>query len=189
MGLSTAACGAPRLPLFRLLSVALLCTALAPAAAQGVVPSDLAARVQEQLRLGQAEAALQALDAAQAGRLADASLHFLRGVALMDLKRNEQASEVFTALAEAYPELPDPWNNLALLHVRAGQPELARQALEVALRNDPSHRTARLNLGEVHLMLAAQSWQRAGQSAPLEPAQRRRLEVVRELLSTGLPGR
>lgn len=189
MGLSIAACGAPRLPLFRPLFLALLCTALAPAAAQRGAPPDLAARVQEQLRLGQAPAALQTVDAALAGKPGDAALRFLRGVALMDLQRNAQASEVFTALAEEYPELPDPWNNLALLHVRAGQPELARQALQVALRNDPSHRTARLNLGEVHLMLAAQSWQQAAQVAALEPAQLRRLAAVRELLNTGLPAR
>jgi tetratricopeptide (TPR) repeat protein len=159
------------------------------AAAQTVKAPNPGPLVEELLRRGQAADALSTVNAALASQPRDAALRFLRGVALMDLQQDAQAVEVFTALAEEYPELPDPWNNLALLHVRAGQPDLARRALEVALRNDPSHRTARLNLGEVYLLLAAQSWQQAAQLAPLEPAQTRRLAAVRELLSTPVPGR
>jgi Flp pilus assembly protein TadD len=157
--------------------------------AQAFATASPATQVQELLRQGQADSALDKVDAALIAEPRNASLRFLRGVSLMDLQRDAEAAQAFTALAEEYPELPDPWNNLALLHVRAGQTERARQALEVALRNDPGHRTARLNLGEVYLMLAAQSWQAAANIAALEPAQLRRLDVVRELLSTALPGR
>ncbi len=175
--------------LFLACGMALSGLTLSPALAQPVATANPMPLAQEQLRQGQPLQALQTLDQALALQPRDAALRFLRGVALMDLQRDDQAARTFTDLAEEYPELPDPWNNLALLHVRAGQPERARLALETALRNDPSHRTARLNLGEVYLMLAAQSWQQASQSAALEPAQQRRLSVVRELLSTGLPGR
>lgn len=145
--------------------------------------------VQELLRRGQADVALRAADDELTRQPRSAELRFLRAVALMDLQRNIEAAQAFTALAEEYPELPDPWNNLALLHVRAGQFEMARQALETALRNDPTHRTARLNLGEVYLMLAAQSWEVAAQQSVLEPAWARRLQAVRDLLGTPLPGR
>ncbi len=163
--------------------------ASSPAAAQPITIPNPAPLIQELLRQGQAAAALGSVNAALTSQPKDAALRFLRGVSLMDLQRDAEAALAFTELAEEYPELADPWNNLALLHVRAGQPERARQALELALRNDPSHRTARLNLGEVYLMLAAQSWQAAADIAALEPAQLRRLNAVRELLSTALPGR
>jgi Flp pilus assembly protein TadD len=144
--------------------------------------SGTAASVQELLRRGQFEAALQAVDRGVAARPGDAEMRFLRAVVLMEMQRDSEALAAFVRLTEDFPELPDPWNNIALLHARAGRAEAARQALETALRNDPSHRTARINLGQVHLMLAAQSWELAASAAPLEPALRQRLEAVRALL-------
>ena len=55
--------------------------------------------------------------------------------------------------------------------------------LETALRNDPGHRTARSNLGEVHLMLAAQAWELASATGPVDVVLLRRLEGVRALLA------
>jgi Tfp pilus assembly protein PilF len=111
-------------------------------------------------------------------------------VALMELRRDDDAMALFAQLGQEYPELPEPFNNIALLHVRAGQLEPARQALETALRNDPSHRVARLNLGEVHLMLAVQAWDRAAGLGPLDARMLRRLESARALIAAAtLPGR
>lgn len=147
--------------------------------------------VQELLSRGQAQAALQRLEARE-GALAlangatagtDAELRFLRGVALMDLQRNAEALAWFERMTQDLPELPDPFNNIALLHVRAGRLEPARQALETALRNDPSYRVARANLGLVHLMLAVQAWEQVSASGPVDPQLTRRLEGARALLA------
>jgi len=148
----------------------------------------LAARADEVTELrallarGDAETALARAQAAVAAQPRDAQLRFLQAVALMDLKRDDEALALFTRLAQEYPELPDPQNNIALLHARAGRLDQARLALEAALRNDPSHRLARTNLGQVYLMLAAQAWETAATTGPLEPALQRRLEAVRTLL-------
>ena len=156
-------------------ALALLCAA--PAWADDV------AEVRAMLARGDAEAALQRAQAAAAAQPRDAQLRFLQAVALMDLKRDDEALALFTRLSQDYPELPDPQNNIALLHARAGRLEPARQALETALRNDPSHRLARTNLGQVYLMLAVQAWEQAAVGGPLEPALQRRLEAVRALLA------
>lgn len=148
--------------------------------------------VQELLARGQAQVALQRLEArdtalALANGLTagiDAELRFLRGVALMDLQRNAEALAWFERMTQDHPELPDPFNNIALLHVRAGRLEPARQALETALRNDPSYRVARANLGLVHLMLAVQAWEQVAAAGPVDPQLTRRLEGARALLST-----
>jgi len=126
-------------------------------------------------------AALLAI-AAPAWTQGTAQERFLQGVALMDEQRDAAALEVFVQLTQEYPGLPDPYNNIALLHARAGRLEEARQALEVALRNDPGHRTARANLGRVHLMLAVQSWELAAAAGPLDLQTQRMLEGARALL-------
>lgn len=131
---------------------------------------------------GEAAAALPRIEKAAAANPRDVQLRFLQGVALMDLQRHAEALDHFSRMAQDYPELPDPHNNIALLHARAGRLEQARQALELALRNDPSHRAARSNLGQVYLMLAVQAWELAAAEGPLDTALLRRLEVVRSLL-------
>ena len=112
----------------------------------------------------------------------DAQARFLVGVVLMDMGRDADALAVFTRLSQDYPELPDPFNNIALLHARAGRLEQARQALDAALRNDPSHAAARVNLGQIYLMLAVQTWDQAAAVGPLDLPLRRKLDAVRALL-------
>lgn len=180
-------------------------TAASPAGAAG---SEEVRAVQDLLARGQAQAALERLLAREGGGNAaagaagtasaanlangtassiDAELRFLHGVALMDLQRNAEALAWFERMSQDHPELPDPFNNIALLHVRAGRLEPARQALETALRNDPSYRVARANLGLVHLMLAVQAWEQVVAGGPVEPQLLRRLEGARALLAGGVP--
>ena len=123
--------------------------------------ADAVAEVQTLLAAGNLAGALERAERALADKPGDAKARFVHGVVLMDLQRDEAALAVFTLLTQEYPELPDPYNNVALLQARAGRPDLALQALQNALRSDPGHRTARANLGRVHLMLAVQAWEQA----------------------------
>ena len=146
------------------------------------VIADDAAEVRALLARGDLAAALQRAERAAAANPRDAQARFLQGVVLMDLQRNDDAMALFTRLSQEYPELPDPLNNIALLHSRAGRLELARQALESALRNDPGHRTARANLGHLHLMLAVQAWEQLAAAGTLDAPLQRQLEGARALL-------
>ena len=147
--------------------------------------ADAVADVQALLGAGNLAGALERADRALRDKPGDAKARFVYGVVLMDLQRDEEALAVFTQLTQEYPELPDPYNNVALLQARAGRPDLALQALQNALRSDPGHRTARANLGRVHLMLAVQAWERAAASGPLEPPMQRLLDGARALLASG----
>ena len=135
------------------------------------------------LAAGRPAEALQRTEQALLVAPRDAQTRFVHGVVLIELRRDAEALELFTRVAQEFPELPEPQNNIALLHARNGRLEAARVALESALRNDPGHRAARANLAEVHLMLAVAAWEQLGQAAPLEPRLARRLEAVRALLS------
>ena len=102
------------------------------------------------------------------------------GVVLTDMKRTAEAMQVFVALTRDYPELADPYNNLAVLYAADGQLQSALTALQTALRNDPAHRAARENLGDVYLALALQAWSAASAVAKGDDAELgRKLRLAR----------
>lgn len=142
--------------------------------------ADLATDVRGLLDRAEPVAALARLEAATPAERAQPRLAFMRGVALMDLRRDSEALSVFTQLTESHPQLPDPYNNIAAIHARAARWNDARIALETALRNDASHALARENLGDVHLQLALEHWGIAERAAG-GPALERKLRLGREL--------
>ncbi|OYU75027.1 MAG: hypothetical protein CFE45_33535, partial [Burkholderiales bacterium PBB5] len=79
------------------------------------------------------------------------------------------------------PDLPEPYNNLAVLHASAGRLERAREALDVALRLDPAYRTAHENLGDVLVRLAQRAYEAAAAGGQSEPALQAKLRLVRDL--------
>ena len=134
-------------------------------------------------RSGKVEEALAKADAAIAAEPRAAQMRFLKGVMLTELKREDEALQVFVALTQDYPELADPYNNLAVIYASKGQFSNALAALQSALRNDPKHRAARENLGDVYLVLAQQAWgdarvQSKGDDAELA----RKLRLAQDIL-------
>ncbi len=159
-----------------------LVLALAAALMPGLARADALADARALASQGDMTAALRRVDAAMAAEPRDVQLRFMRGVLLLDLQRDAEALAHFELMGLEFPELPDPFNNLALLHARALRLDEARVALETALRNDPGHRTARANLGQVYLMLAARALETLAAQGPVEPQQQRRLDAVRALI-------
>lgn len=93
----------------------------------------------------------------------DVQLMFLHARALSALGRHDQAIDIYRDMTTQYPELPEPWNNLAAEYVKQGKLEMAQDALTMALAANPNYGTAKANMGEVQLMLARQSFQGAAQ--------------------------
>ena len=151
--------------------------------AGALAAASLPDEVNSLLAAGRTAEALQRSEQALMVSPRDAQARFVHGVVLMELRRDAEAMEQFERLAQEFPELPEPLNNIALLHARAGRLDTARLTLESALRNDPGHRAARANLAEVHLMLAVAAWEQLARTGPLDPRQSRRLEAVRALLA------
>ena len=139
--------------------------------ASGPLQADEAQDIEKLYRAGDIEQAMRRADAAIAAQARAAQIRFLKGVMLTDLKREAEATQIFLALTEDFPELPDPYNNLAVLYAAGGQLQSALNALQTALRNDPTHRAARENLGDVYLALAAAGLDRG---ASHEQGRRRR---------------
>ena len=127
----------------------------------GLSLADEAAAVNLLLKAGQTAEAMVKLDQLLALKPKDPQLRFLKGNLLSDSKRTAEAIAVFTLLNEDYPELPEPYNNLAVLYAGQGQYDKARAALEAAVRGNPNYGTAFENLGDVYVRLAAQAYGRA----------------------------
>jgi len=163
------------------------CLAFLPALGSAQMPSQakpsLSDEVTRLVAAGRAQEALQRAEFALQTSPRDAQTRFVHAVVLMELQRDAQALAAFSQLAQEFPELPEPLNNIALLQVRAGRLDAARATLEAALRNDPGHRAARANLAEVHLMLARAAWEQLAQSGPLDASLARRLDAVKALLA------
>ena len=70
---------------------------------------------------------------------------------------------MFTRLTEDFPELPEPYNNLAALYAQRKEYDKARTALEMAVRANPDYALAHENLGDVYAKLAARAYERAHQ--------------------------
>ncbi|CAD5366146.1 TPR_REGION domain-containing protein [Rubrivivax sp. A210] len=174
------------LPRFSLvLALAALLLAAAPVRADRM--AEEAAAVRTLMARGELTQALQRAEKAATAQPGDAAAQFLLGLVLMEQGRDTEALALYIRMAESWPELPDPYNNIALLRARRGDYEAARLALEAALRNDPGHRIARANLGRVHLLLAVQAWEQLGAQGPLDVALQRQLDEARALLAGGAP--
>ena len=133
-------------------------------------PADALQEANKLLKQGQQADALDKVDQYLANKPKDAQGRFLKGLILSEMNRQQDAIAVFTKLTEDYPELPEPYNNLAALYAKKGRYDEARVALETATKANPSYALAFENLGDLYLRLASESYKRAqslGSKSPL----------------------
>lgn len=96
-----------------------------------------------------------------AKRPADPQMRFMKGVLLTEQGKSDEAIAIFTKLTEDYKDLPEPYNNLAVLYAGKGDYDKARMTLEKAIRTSPSYMTAYENLGDVYGKMASQAYDKA----------------------------
>lgn len=175
------------LSLRRLPLVAALVAALAaPVAA--FAQTDAYAEVNRLLRAGQASEALSMAEQYLSNRPNDPQMRFLKGVVQTESGKTADAIATFTRLTEDYPELPEPYNNLAVLYAGQSQFDKARAALEMAIRTNPSYATAHENLGDVYAKLASQAYSKALQLDAAQSGAAPKLNLIRNLFAGGKSG-
>ena len=170
-----------------------LALAVLAAALIGAWPSQARADeygdVNQLLRAGKHAEALQKADQFLAAKPRDPQMRFIKGVVQTEAGRATDAIGTFTKLTEDYPELPEPYNNLAVLYAGQAQFDKARAALEMAIRTNPSYATAHENLGDVYAKLASQAYSRALQLDAGNTGVQPKLALIRELFSATPQGR
>ncbi|MFM6985491.1 MAG: tetratricopeptide repeat protein [Hydrogenophaga sp.] len=174
-----------RLPVsLRLLALAWAVSAtlsISPAQAQ----ADDHAEVNRLMRAGQMAEALSRVDQSLGTRPRDPQMRFLKGVIQAETGKTTEAIATFIKLTEDYPELPEPYNNLAVIYASQSQFDKARAALEMAIRTNPSYATAHENLGDVYAKLASQAYSKAlqlntGAGTSVQP----KLSLIRSLFNS-----
>jgi hypothetical protein len=139
--------------------------------------------IQLLIRAKQFPSALEKVDKALAKSPKDAQLRFLRGIALSELGRTDEAIKVFTQISEDYPQLPEPYNNLAVLYANKGQFDKARAALQMAIQTNPSYAIAHENMGDLYARLASQAYDKALQLEGSNSQVQTKLKLVDSLFS------
>ena len=153
--------------------------------------SDELQDINKLYKQGQSEKALERLESYLTSRPKDAQGpkiaqgRFLKGVILAEQGKNTEAVQIFTRLTEEYPELPEPYNNLAVLYASQGQYDKARHALEMAINTHPSYATAHENLGDIYAKMASQAYDKALQLDKSNVTAQTKLALVKELFSPG----
>jgi len=157
----------------------------APASApmQAATPSPEAQEIQRLIKSGQSTQALKLIDDALAKNPKDPAMRFRRGVTLSMLDRKAEALQVFQKLVEDHPEMPAPYNNLAVLYGSQGDYDKARAALVAAIRTNPQYATAYQNLGDVYAQLASQAYSKALQLDKSDTTVPPKLVLLRELIA------
>jgi Flp pilus assembly protein TadD len=151
----------------------------------GAALADDYADVNQLMRSGKAAEAMARADQFLAAKPRDPQMRFLKGVMQSEAGRNADAIATFTALTQEYPELPEPYNNLAVLYAAQGDFDKARAALETAVRTSPDYAVAHDNLGDVYARLAGQHYARAMKLDPANAALPPKLALIHELFTPG----
>jgi tetratricopeptide (TPR) repeat protein len=163
-----------------------LASALLIAALSGVAAGAQTDELQEANRAfkqGQLDRASERVDAYLKTRPKDARGRFLKGIILAEQNKPNDAIAVFSSLTQDFPELPEPYNNLAVLYAAQGQYDKARSALEMAIRTHPSYATAHENLGDIYAKMASQAYDKALQLDKGNTGAQTKLNLIKDLFS------
>ncbi len=166
--------------LARLLAAALASVAMLAWAA----PADDLREAQKLYGQGKLQPALEKVETFLKSQPRDPQGRFLKGLILTEQKRVPEAIQMFTGLTEDYPELPEPYNNLAVLYASQGNFDKAKSALELAIHTHPSYATAHENLGDVYAQLASRAYDRALQLDKSNTSAQLKLAMVKDLFSS-----
>lgn len=134
---------------------------------------------------GRTAAALAKADSYIAAHPNDPQMRFIKANLLSSTGHAEEARKILVKLTHDYPELAEPWNNLAVLDAASGHLADARQALEMALGIRPDYPTALENLGDLQVREALQSYARAQQLDPGNARLAPKIAALRQVVSAG----
>lgn len=98
-------------------------------------------------------------------------LRFVKARLEIEMRQFDQAKKTLIEITQQFPELPEPYNNLAAIAANQGQWIEARDYLELALKLRPSYAIASANLGEIYIRLGAQAYEDAAKNALLNQRQ------------------
>ena len=129
--------------------------------------ADLYQEVNDKISSGQWAAAQKLIDYQLKLQPADPQIRLMQSQIQTAQGQTALAIETLQALTQEFPELPEPYNNLAVLYATQQRFDEALTALTMAVRARPDYGLALENLGDVRIAMARQSYLQA-QKMPLQ---------------------
>ena len=133
---------------------------------------------------GQTVAAIDRVNAYIIANPQNAQALFMKGVLLVEQGRRDEAIRTFTEVTEKFPNLPEPYNNLAVLYADQGQFDKARKALENAIKTHPSYATAHENLGDIYARMASEAYDKALKLDTSNSRAQTKLSLIKDIFGT-----
>lgn len=134
---------------------------------KNAVPSD----VEKLIKAKQYEQAQALIDTNLKKNPANVQLRYVKARLYIETRQWALAQKALIEITQQFPELPEPYNNLAAIVANEGKWIEARDYLELALKLRPSYAIASANLGEVYIHLGATAYENAATWAKLNQRQ------------------
>jgi Tetratricopeptide repeat len=131
--------------------------------------------------------AIKAIDAALVKTPRNVQLRFIKARLQVELRDVNAARATWIEITQQFPELPEPYNNLAALAANQGQWIEARDYLELALKLRPDYVLAQGNLADVYLRLADRYYSSASKLQPSQREYGQRARAIKEILNPPPP--
>ena len=146
---------------------------------KNAVPSD----VEKLVKARKFEDAIDLINAQLKMTPRNVQLRFVKARVQIEMRQFNQAKKTLIEITQQFPELPEPYNNLAAISANQGNWIEARDYLELALKLRPSYAIASANLGEIYIRLGAQAYENAAKYAQLNQGQyTRRSKALLDIL-------
>lgn len=151
----------------------------APAAVSGVASADPGmVPAQKAVNDKRYEDAIKQYDKVLASNPRNAQARFQRAWAMAQAGHDDDAIRAFSEMAQDFPELPEPHNNLGLLYAKRGDLKRAEAELLLAIDAKPDYAIAYSNLGDVYRRLAENAY---GNALRRNPGDTRAAASLRQL--------
>ena len=152
---------------------------------KNAVPAD----IEKLVKAGKYPEAIELINSRLKKTPQNVQLRFLKARLQIEMKQYDQAKKTLIIITQQFPELPEPYNNLAAIAANENKWIEARDYLELALKLRPSYTVASANLGEVYVRLGAKAYEDASKSAQLNQRQyTNKATALLNILKTPAPG-
>lgn len=110
-------------------------------------------------------------------------LLFYKGVTEAKLNLIDDAINTYNDLINRHPNLPEPYNNLAVIYAERQELDLAKEILEKAIKTNSSYSVAHVNLGDIYTQMATNAYNMAFEIDKDNKIAKNKLKLITELFN------
>ena len=110
-------------------------------------------------------------------------LLFYKGVTEAKVNQIDEAINTYNDLINRHPNLPEPYNNLAVIYAERQELDLAKETLEKAIKTNSSYSVAHVNLGDIYTQMATNAYNMAFEIDKDNKIAKNKLKLITELFN------